>query len=69
MSTPTLQLEAPGLRIDDLCRRTRAYLTPEQIRQIGVDAVPIVALLAVTIGLSLAINGIAQLERPKIAKP
>ncbi|MCB1599975.1 MAG: ABC transporter permease, partial [Xanthomonadales bacterium] len=26
----------------------------EQIRQIGVDAVPIVALLAVTIGLSLA---------------
>ncbi len=35
----------------------------EQIRQIGVDAVPIVALLAVTIGLSLAINGIAQLER------
>jgi GTP diphosphokinase / guanosine-3',5'-bis(diphosphate) 3'-diphosphatase len=44
MSTPTLQLDAPGLRIDDLCRRTRAYLTPEQIRQIrrayrfGADA-------------------------------
>lgn len=35
----------------------------EQMRQIGVDAVPIVALLAITIGLSLAINGIAQLER------
>ncbi len=35
----------------------------EQMRQIGVDAVPIVSLLAVTIGLSLAINGIAQLER------
>lgn len=35
----------------------------EQMRQIGADAVPIVALLSFVIGLSLAINGIAQLER------
>ncbi len=41
----------------------RAKAVFEQMRQIGVDAVPIVSLLAVTIGLSLAINGIAQLER------
>ncbi len=34
----------------------------EQMRQIGADAVPIVALLALVIGLSLAINAIAQLK-------
>jgi phospholipid/cholesterol/gamma-HCH transport system permease protein len=34
----------------------------EQMRQIGADAVPIVALLAFVIGLSLAINAIAQLK-------
>lgn len=34
----------------------------EQLRQIGADAVPIVALLALVIGLSLAINAIAQLK-------
>jgi phospholipid/cholesterol/gamma-HCH transport system permease protein len=34
----------------------------EQMRQIGADAVPIVALLSMVIGLSLAINGIAQLK-------
>jgi phospholipid/cholesterol/gamma-HCH transport system permease protein len=34
----------------------------EQMRQIGVDAIPIVALLSMVIGLSLAINGIAQLK-------
>ena len=36
--------------------------TLEQMRQIGADAVPIVALLALVIGLSLAINAIAQLK-------
>jgi phospholipid/cholesterol/gamma-HCH transport system permease protein len=34
----------------------------EQMRQIGADAVPIVCLLAFVIGLSLAINAIAQLK-------
>lgn len=34
----------------------------EQMRQIGVDALPIVALLSFVIGMSLAINGIAQLK-------
>jgi phospholipid/cholesterol/gamma-HCH transport system permease protein len=34
----------------------------EQMRQMGADAVPIVALLSMVIGLSLAINGIAQLK-------
>jgi phospholipid/cholesterol/gamma-HCH transport system permease protein len=34
----------------------------EQMRQIGAEAVPIVALLSMVIGLSLAINGIAQLK-------
>ena len=44
MSTPTLQFEAPPLRIDDLCRRIRAYLTPDQIKDVrrayrfGADA-------------------------------
>lgn len=33
-----------------------------QMRQIGADAIPIVALLSLVIGLSLAINGIAQLK-------
>ncbi len=33
-----------------------------QMRQIGSDAIPIVALLSLVIGLSLAINGIAQLK-------
>ncbi len=33
-----------------------------QMRQIGADAIPIVALLSMVIGLSLAINGIAQLK-------
>jgi phospholipid/cholesterol/gamma-HCH transport system permease protein len=34
----------------------------EQMRQLGADALPIVALLALVIGLSLAINAIAQLK-------
>jgi phospholipid/cholesterol/gamma-HCH transport system permease protein len=34
----------------------------EQMRQIGVDALPIVCLLSMVIGMSLAINGIAQLK-------
>ncbi|MGE0857630.1 MAG: bifunctional (p)ppGpp synthetase/guanosine-3',5'-bis(diphosphate) 3'-pyrophosphohydrolase [Gammaproteobacteria bacterium] len=34
MSTPSVQLEAPPLRIDDLCRRVRAYLSLEQIRDL-----------------------------------
>ncbi|MBX9609514.1 MAG: bifunctional (p)ppGpp synthetase/guanosine-3',5'-bis(diphosphate) 3'-pyrophosphohydrolase [Gammaproteobacteria bacterium] len=34
MSTPSVQLEAPPLRIDDLCRRVRSYLTLEQIRDL-----------------------------------
>ena len=34
MSTPTLPFEAPQLRIDDLCRRTRSYLNVEQIKQV-----------------------------------
>lgn len=34
----------------------------EQMRQIGADALPIVSLLALVIGLSLAINAIAQLK-------
>ncbi len=34
----------------------------EQMRQIGSDAVPIVCLLSFVIGLSLAINAIAQLK-------
>jgi GTP diphosphokinase / guanosine-3',5'-bis(diphosphate) 3'-diphosphatase len=34
MSTPAVALEAPKLRIDDLCRRTRSYLTSEQIKQV-----------------------------------
>jgi len=44
MSTPTLPLEAPPLRIDDLCRRTRAYLSTDQIKDLrrayrfGADA-------------------------------
>ncbi|MBK6657725.1 MAG: bifunctional (p)ppGpp synthetase/guanosine-3',5'-bis(diphosphate) 3'-pyrophosphohydrolase [Proteobacteria bacterium] len=44
MSAPTLQFEAPPLRIDDLCRRIRAYLTPDQIKDVrrayrfGADA-------------------------------
>jgi RelA/SpoT family (p)ppGpp synthetase len=44
MSTPTAELEPAPLRIDDLCRRVRSYLTPEQIKQLrhayrfGADA-------------------------------
>ena len=44
MSAPTVQFEAPRLRIDDLCRRIRSYLTPEQIKDVrrayrfGADA-------------------------------
>ena len=44
MSTPSLQLEPAGLRIDDLCRRTRSYLNADQIRELrrafrfGADA-------------------------------
>ena len=34
MSTTTLQIEAPTLRIDDLCRRTRSYLSGDQIKQV-----------------------------------
>jgi phospholipid/cholesterol/gamma-HCH transport system permease protein len=34
----------------------------EQMRQIGFDALPIVCLLSMVIGMSLAINGIAQLK-------
>lgn len=44
-------------------QRVGAAAVFEQMRQIGADAVPIVALLSFVIGLSLAINGIAQLER------
>ncbi len=44
MSTPSLQLEPAGLRIDDLCRRTRSYLNADQVRELrrafrfGADA-------------------------------
>ena len=44
MTAPTVQFEAPALRIDDLCRRIRSYLTPEQIKDVrrayrfGADA-------------------------------
>ena len=34
MSTPTLPLDTAALRIDDLLRRTRAYLTAEQIKDV-----------------------------------
>ena len=44
MSTPTVQFETPVLRIDDLCRRVRSYLSPDQIKDLrrayrfGADA-------------------------------
>lgn len=34
MSTVSAPVEPPRLRIDDLCRRTRSYLTPDQIKQV-----------------------------------
>lgn len=34
MSTTTTQIEAPPLRIDDICRRTRSYLSGEQVKQV-----------------------------------
>ena len=34
MSATPLPIEAPTLRIDDLCRRTRAYLSGDQIKQV-----------------------------------
>ncbi len=33
-SAPPLAAEAPPLRIDDLCRRTRGYLTTDQVKQV-----------------------------------
>ena len=44
MTAPTVQFEAPALRIDDLCRRIRTYLTADQIKDVrrayrfGADA-------------------------------
>ena len=34
VSATPLPIEAPALRIDDLCRRTRSYLSVEQIKQV-----------------------------------
>lgn len=34
MNSATVAVERPRLRIDDLCRRTRSYLTPDQIKQV-----------------------------------
>ena len=34
MSATPLPIEAPTLRIDDLCRRTRTYLSGDQIKQV-----------------------------------
>ena len=34
MSATPLPIEAPTLRIDDLCRRTRSYLSGDQIKQV-----------------------------------
>lgn len=55
----TLYYTVAGWRVGQPVRVKAVF---EQMRQIGVDAVPIVSLLAIVIGLSLAINGIAQLK-------